>query len=185
MPSACPGHRWVVRAAEKPGYEPGAPSSLNLRVSAGLFGPWTSLLLLVWSLPHGVVAPCQEPKIPRSYTRIFRLDGTLGGVARSPLAKERYQPLGHFSIGVSDRVRTGIDQIHGLALCIKLRSPLTFGTWRRLEGSNLHALTGITGFKPDWQANLASLRGGTGGGGRSRTYKARQGTRFTAGRSRH
>ena len=143
MPSACPGHRWVVRAAEKPGYEPSAPSSLNLRVSAGLFGPWTSLLLLVWSLPHGVVAPCQEPKIPRSYTRIFRLDGTLGGVARSPLAKERYQPLGHFSIGVSDRVRTGIDQIHGLALCIKLRSPLTFGTWRRLEGSNLHALTGI------------------------------------------
>ena len=57
---------------------PSAPSSLNLRVSAGLFGPWTSLLLLVWGLPHRVVAPRQEPKIPRSYTRIFRLDGTLG-----------------------------------------------------------------------------------------------------------
>ncbi len=36
------------------------------------------LLLLVWCLPHRVVAPRQEPKIPRSYTRIFRLDGTLG-----------------------------------------------------------------------------------------------------------
>ena len=35
------------------------------------------LLLLVWGLPHRVVAPRQEPKIPRSYTRIFRLDGTL------------------------------------------------------------------------------------------------------------
>ena len=56
---------------------PSVPSSLNLRVSAGLFGPWTSLLLLVWGLPHRVVAPCQELKIPRSYTRIFRLDGTL------------------------------------------------------------------------------------------------------------
>ena len=54
-----------------------APSSPNLRVSAVLFGPWTSLLLLVWGLPHGVVAPRQEPKIPRSYTRIFRLDGAL------------------------------------------------------------------------------------------------------------
>ena len=56
---------------------PSARSSPNLRVSAGLFGPWTSLLLLVWCLPHRVVAPRQEPKIPRSYTRIFRLDGTL------------------------------------------------------------------------------------------------------------
>ena len=55
-----------------------APSSQNLRVSAGLFGPWTSLLLLAWGLPHRVVAPRQEPKIPRSYTRIFGLDGTLG-----------------------------------------------------------------------------------------------------------
>ena len=35
------------------------------------------MLLLVWSLPHRVVAPRQEPKIPRSYTRIFRLDGAL------------------------------------------------------------------------------------------------------------
>ena len=32
----------------------------------------------MWSLPHRVVAPRQEPKIPRSYTRIFGLDGTLG-----------------------------------------------------------------------------------------------------------
>ena len=38
------------------------------------------LLLLVWCLPHRVVAPRQEPKIPRSYTRIFRLDGTLEGM---------------------------------------------------------------------------------------------------------
>ena len=36
------------------------------------------LLLLVWGLPHRAVAPRQEPKIPRSYTRIFGLDGTLG-----------------------------------------------------------------------------------------------------------
>ena len=57
-----------------------------------LFGPWivflrgvspraprlkAPLLLLVWGLPHRVVAPCQEPKIPRSYTPIFGLDGTL------------------------------------------------------------------------------------------------------------
>ncbi len=35
------------------------------------------LLLVVCDLPHRVVAPCQEPKIPRSYTRIFRLDGAL------------------------------------------------------------------------------------------------------------
>ena len=62
-----------VRAAAYPS----VPSGPNLRVSAGLFGPWTSLLLLVWGLPHRVVAPCQEPKISRSYTRIFRLDETL------------------------------------------------------------------------------------------------------------
>ncbi len=36
------------------------------------------LLLLVWGLPHRAVAPRQEPKVPRSYTRIFGLDGTLG-----------------------------------------------------------------------------------------------------------
>ena len=57
-----------------------------------LFGPWivflrgvspraprlkAPLLLLVWGLPHRVVAPRQEPKIPRSYARIFGLDGTL------------------------------------------------------------------------------------------------------------
>ena len=36
-----------------------------------------SVAPLVWCLPHRVVAPRQEPKIPRSYTRIFRLDGTL------------------------------------------------------------------------------------------------------------
>ena len=41
------------------------------------------LLLLVWCLPHRVVAPRQEPKIPRSYTRIFRLDGTLVDRARN------------------------------------------------------------------------------------------------------
>ncbi len=35
------------------------------------------MLLLVWGLPQRVVAPRQEPKIPRSYTRIFGLDGTL------------------------------------------------------------------------------------------------------------
>ena len=35
-------------------------------------------LLLVWGLPHRVVAPCQEPKIPRSYTRIFRRDRASG-----------------------------------------------------------------------------------------------------------
>ncbi len=39
-----------------------------------------SQILLVWCLPHRVVAPRQEPKIPRSYTRIFRLDGTLEGM---------------------------------------------------------------------------------------------------------
>ena len=39
------------------------------------------MLLLVWGLPHRVVAPRQEPKIPRSYTRIFRLDGTLAADA--------------------------------------------------------------------------------------------------------
>ena len=38
------------------------------------------MLLLVWGLPHGVVAPRQEPKIPRSYTRIFRRDGTLASI---------------------------------------------------------------------------------------------------------
>ena len=38
------------------------------------------LLLLVCGLPHGVVAPRQEPKIPRSYTRIFRLDGALAAI---------------------------------------------------------------------------------------------------------
>ena len=31
----------------------------------------------MWGLPHGVVAPRQEPKIPRSYTRILRLDEAL------------------------------------------------------------------------------------------------------------
>lgn len=109
----------------------------------------------------GVVRPAQKDTNSRP-TRSYRAalisvgrnwrrsqDLNLGAVAPSPLAKERHKPLGHFSIGVSDRVRTGIDQIHGLALCIKLRSPLIFGTWRRLEGSNLHALSGITGFKPD------------------------------------
>ena len=34
----------------------------------------------MWGLPHRVVAPRLEPKIPRSYTRIFRLDGTLASI---------------------------------------------------------------------------------------------------------
>ena len=46
------------------------------------------LLLLVWGLPHGVVAPRQEPKIPRSYTRIFRLDGALAEDTVTKLADQ-------------------------------------------------------------------------------------------------
>ena len=78
-----PELRHQVGRAQYQYADPSAPSSPNLRVSAGLFGPWTSLLLLVWGLPHGVVAPRQEPKIPRSYTRIFRLDGALGCAANA------------------------------------------------------------------------------------------------------
>ena len=41
------------------------------------------------------------------------------------------------------------------AFPIKLGSPVF---WRRLRGSNPHTLPGITGFKPDKHASLASLR---------------------------
>ena len=49
------------------------------------------LLLLAWGLPHRVVAPCQEPKIPRSYTRIFGLDGTLAATRGVPMEVSIYR----------------------------------------------------------------------------------------------
>ena len=47
---------------------PGSPWAVPPKSTGicGSFWPLASLLLLVWCLPHRVVAPRQEPKIPRS-----------------------------------------------------------------------------------------------------------------------
>ena len=63
------------------------------------------LLLLVWGLPHGVVAPRQEPKIPRSYTRIFRRDGTLGV---APLYRHRSPSLSREESGAKTDDTSGL-----------------------------------------------------------------------------
>ena len=50
--------------------------------------------------------------------------------------------------------------------------------WRRLRGSNSHALSDITVFKTDKHANLASLRC-SGGGQRDRTSTPFRASRFS------
>ena len=101
-----------------------------------------------------------------SYARVVPLVVAYGGrarirtwVGRKPLSFSKRapwtaRPLFHVWGEPPDLNRHRPGSRPG-AFPIKLGSPVF---WRRLRGSNPHALPGITGFKPDKHASLASLR---------------------------